>query len=155
AVRAARIERGRLALWRFDHLSEHLARAGLIEARLWRGLLHRLEHPRDAERGELAREHGLIPRRLDEALRGTIGGLFRLKLLDSVRERRLVEQVSGHELDAVDEMSDPLIWSRRAATHDADDAIVLLEQQLGEIRAVLARDTSDERSACHDGWWRS
>src|SRR3954462_1397281 len=62
AVRASRIEWRGLPLRRLVHLAEHLARAGLIEARVRRRLLHRFEHARDTERGELAGEHGLVPR---------------------------------------------------------------------------------------------
>ena len=87
AVRGARIERRRLALRRLHHLAEHLARAGLVEPRLGRGALHRLEHARHAERGELAGEHRLRPRRRDEALRREVVDLVGLRVADRVDER--------------------------------------------------------------------
>src|SRR5262249_34248988 len=86
AVGTARVERRRLALWRFDDLAEHLTRAGLIEPRLRRRLLHRLEHPRHAERRELTREHGLRPGCLHEALCGEIVDLLGLIFTDDVGE---------------------------------------------------------------------
>src|SRR5688500_18656826 len=58
-VGAAWVERRGLALRSLDHLAELLARAGLVEARLWRRLAHRLEHSRHTEGRELPREHGL------------------------------------------------------------------------------------------------
>ena len=146
AVRAPRIEGRRLALRRLDDLAEHLARAGLIEPRLRRRLLHRLEHARDAERGELAGEHRLGPRRLrrSSAPRGCRSRRAACRATASV-ERRLVEQVGRHQLDPVDEVRDALVRRRRAAAHDADDAVALREQQLGEVGAVLARDAGDQR----------
>ena len=144
AVRAARIERRDLALRALDDLAEHFARAGLIEARFRRRLLHRFEHARDAKRGELAGEDGLIPRRLHEALRGEVVDLVGFALANDVGQRRLVEQVRGHELDAVDEVRDALVGRRGAATHRADDAVALGEQEFGEVRSVLAGDAGDE-----------
>jgi hypothetical protein len=64
----------------------------LIEARFGRGFLHRLQHSRDAERGEFAGEDGLRPRCLHEALRGEIVDLVDLEIADDVGERRLVER---------------------------------------------------------------
>ena len=49
----------------------------------------------------------------------------------------------------------PKMWSIRArverarAAHHAVDLVALLEQDLGEVRAVLARDPGDERLALH------
>jgi hypothetical protein len=56
----------------------------------------------------------------------------------------LVEEIGGDERYAVDEMRDALVGSRRAATDDAGDRVPLREQELGEIGAVLAGDSSDQ-----------
>ena len=57
-------------------------------------------------------------------------------------ERSLVEQVDLDELDAV-AIAARFSYARRVA-HDADDLVAALEQQLGEIRAVLAADARDD-----------
>jgi hypothetical protein len=143
-VRAPGIERRRLALRRLGDLAEHLARAGLVEARLRRGFLHGLEHPSDAKRRELAGEDRLVPRRLHEALGGEIVDLVRLTRAHRVGERGLIQQVGGDELHAIDEVGDPLVRRGRAAPDDTDDAIPFLEEEFGEVGAVLSRDPCDE-----------
>ena len=54
---------------------------------------------------------------------------------------------AGDELDAVEQVRDALVASRASAPHDADDLVALREQELGEVRAVLAGDPGDERGA--------
>ena len=55
--------------------------------------------------------------------------------------RRSARQLTGR---APERMLDPLVpGSARPARH-ADDAVALVEQQLGEIRAVLAGDPGDQ-----------
>src|SRR5204863_8166487 len=143
AVGTARIKRRRLALRRFVHLSEHLAGAGLIEARLGRGLLHGFEHARHTESRELAGQYRLRPRGLYKTLRREIVDLVGLTFVHRVGERRLVEEIGGHELDPIDEMTDALIWRRRTAAHDAYHAIALVEQELREIGPVLSGNAGD------------
>ena len=123
-----------------------LARTGLIETRLGRGLTHGFQHPRDAEGGELSRENGLVPRGLHEALRGEIIDLVGLRFVDDVGERRLIEQIGRDEFDAIDKMGNALVRGGRRAADDADNAIPLGEQQFGEVRAVLSGDPGDQCS---------
>ena len=52
-VGAAGVERRRLPLRRLAHATEHLARARLVEPRLWRDEAHRLEQARHPDRVEL------------------------------------------------------------------------------------------------------
>jgi hypothetical protein len=63
-------------------------------------------------------------------------------------ERLLVEQVDVQELDGVGEM----LVARVRARDDADDLVAALEQELGEIRAVLPAYSRDQclqsRSPC-------
>jgi len=54
-------------------------------------------------------------------------------IADDVGQRRLVEQVGRHELHAIDEVTDALVGSRRAAANDANDTVSLFDEQLGEI----------------------
>ena len=58
-----------------------------------------------------------------------------------------IEQVALDQRDAVGEVRDALDVLRRGAPRHPEDLVVLLEQQLGEVRAVLARDPCDQRSA--------
>ena len=145
AVWASRIEWRRLTLRRFVHLAEHLARAGLIEPGVRRRLLHCLEHARHAEGREFAGEHRLCPGRLDEALRGEVVDLIRLVVAHDIRERCLIEQICRHQLDVIDEVTNPLIRCGRASPYNADHLVTLLEEELGEIGAILTRDTCDNR----------
>src|SRR6476469_8225230 len=46
----------------------------------------------------------------------------------------------------VDQVGDALIGRRRAPAHDADDAIALRQEKLGEVGPVLSRDPCDESS---------
>jgi len=59
----------------------------------------------------------------------------------------LVEQVGGDELDPVDEVRNPFVRRGGASTDDAEDAVALLEQQLGEVGAILSGDPGDQRCA--------
>src|SRR5262249_56582204 len=60
-VRATGMKGRRLALRRLRRLPEHLARAGLIEARVGRDEPHGLEHSRHTHGVELGGEHRLLP----------------------------------------------------------------------------------------------
>jgi hypothetical protein len=44
-------------------------------------------------------------------------------------------------------VGDALEVERRAAPDDAHHLVALLEQELGQVRAVLARDAGDERTS--------
>ena len=127
AVRAARVKGGRLALRRLAHPAEHLARAGLVEARLGGDQANGLEEPGDAHGVELRRQHGLLPGGGDEGLRGEVVDLVRLDRAQEVDERELVEQVRLSQLDAVAQVCHPLEVLRARAAHHTDDAVALLE----------------------------
>src|SRR5256885_7669412 len=59
----------------------------------------------------------------------------------------LVEEVGRHDVDAIEQVPDPLVRVVRRAAHDAHDFVALGEQQLGQVRAVLSGDPGDERGA--------
>ena len=100
----------------------------------------RLEQARDAERGEFAREHRLVPRRRHKALRREIVDLVGLGVTNDGGEGMLVEQVRGDDVNAIQQVADPLVRVVRCAAHDADDLVPLLQQQLGQVGSVLPRD---------------
>ena len=106
---------------------------------------HRLEDAGDAERGEFAGEHRLGPRGGDIALGGEVVDLVRPGLLEHDRERVLVEQIRGHDLDPVEQMLDPLVAVVAGPPHHADDLVPLGEQELREVGAVLTGDAGDQR----------
>jgi hypothetical protein len=56
----------------------------------------------------------------------------------------VVEEITLVQRDAVSEMLDPVELLGRGTADHAVDLIALLEQQLGEVRTVLASDPSDE-----------
>jgi len=94
---------------------------------------------------------------LHEALRREIVDLVGRGTLDDVGERGLVEEIGRDELDAIDEMRDAFVRCGGRAAHDPHHAIPLVEQQFGEVGAVLAGNAGDERGLGHEtigfGWW--
>ena len=147
AVGAARVERRLLGLRHLLHLAEHLRRGRLVEADRRVDVADRLEHARDADGGELGGQHRLRPRGRHEALRGEVVDLVRLRGAQRLLQRGLVEQVGLQQLDAARQVRDALERLGARAAHDAVDLVALVEQQLGEVRAVLAGDSGDERAA--------
>ncbi len=145
AVGRARVERRRLGLRDLEHLAEHLARGGLVEARLGAHFAHRLEHARDADAGELGGQRRLDPRHRDERHRGQVVDLGRLGRAQGVDERALVEQVALVQRDAVADLLDAVELLGRGTADHAVDLVALLEQQFGQVGAVLAGDAGDER----------
>jgi len=71
-------------------------------------------------------------------------------VLDDPDEARQIGEVAVDDLHVVQdaEPAQPLADDVRAggAAHHADDAIALLQQQLGEVGAILAGDAGDEGS---------
>ena len=95
--------------------------------------------------GELGGQRRLDPGDGDERHRGEVVDLGRFRRAQRVDERALVEQVALVERDAVADVLDPLELLGRGAAHHAVDVVALLEQQLGQIGAVLAGDAGDQR----------
>ena len=93
---------------------------------------------------------GWPQRGLHEGLGGQVVHLVGRLLPQDVDQRHLVEQVAGHEGDAVLEVGDALEVDRRGAPDHADDLVALVEQELGQVGAVLAGDAGDEGSLGHD-----
>ena len=107
----------------------------------------RLEEPGHAECRELAGEHRLGPRGGHEALRGEVVDLVGLGVAHHGGQRVLVEEVRGHDLDAVEQVVDPLVGVVGGAAHHADDVVALGQEELGEVGAVLPGDARDQRGA--------
>ena len=144
AVRRAGVERRQLGLRHLADLAEHLARRRLVEARLRAHLAHRLEHPCHPDSGELGGQGRLDPRHRHERHRGEVVDLIGPRCPQRVDQRALVEQVGLVQRDLVAQMLDPVEALGRRAAHHAVDLVALLEQELGQVGAVLAGDPSDQ-----------
>src|SRR5579871_1666224 len=145
AVGAARVEGGRLRLRGLADLAEHLGGGSLVEADLRVDEPDCLHHPRHPQPRELARQDRLVPARGHERLRGQIVDLVRRGVADRFDERILVQQVCLRQRDALLKMSDTLEALRTGAAHHSHHTIALLQQQLGQVRAVLSGDAGDQR----------
>ncbi len=152
-VGTARIERGQLGLRRLAHMPEHLARRRLIEADGLVGHANRFEQPRHTERGHVPGEDGLVPGSGHKGLRREIVDLVRAEIRQRLDKRYLVGQVRLNELDARLDMVDALEILGARPAHHALHFVSLLEQQLRQIRTILAGDAGNQRAArgflCH------
>ena len=151
AVRAARVERRRLALGNLLHLAEHLRGAGLVEADVGVDEANRIEHAGDPEGGRLAGEHRLAEAGLDERLRRQVVDLGGPVVPQDVDERDLVEQVARHQLQPVLNVGDALEVDRARPADHADDLVALLEEEFGQVRAILPGHACDQCSLRHWG----
>jgi hypothetical protein len=143
------MERRGLALRCLADLAEHLARARLVEPGLGHHQAHGFEQPGHADGVELGRQHGLLPRRRHEGHRRQVVDLGRLHGLQQVDERQLIQQVGLTERDTITQVRDALEVLGARAPHHAGDLVPALEQQLREVRAILAGDAGDERAPIH------
>src|SRR5204862_2503148 len=62
-------------------------------------------------------------------------------------ERMLVQKIRGHDVDAIQQVPDPVVGVVRRAADHAHHLVALGEQQLRQVRAVLSRDAGDQRRA--------
>ena len=139
------MERRRLTLRHLVHLAEHLAGAGLVEADLRVHDADRIQHAGDAQRRELAGEHGLLEAGGYEALRRQVVDLVRAVLLENVDQADLVEQVALDDLDAILDVSDAVEVDGARAAHHADHLVTAPQQEFGQVRSVLTGDAGDQR----------
>ena len=66
-----------------------------------------------------------------------------------VDHRHLVEEVAGHQGDPVLDVGDALEVERARPPDHAADLVALVEQELGQVGAVLAGDAGDQCSFRH------
>ena len=105
----------------------------------------RVEHARDAERGELAGQHRLLST-TSARMTGPRGCRPRRGRASSITadQRELVEQVGLVQVEPGPEVLDPLEVLRAGAADHAADGVALFQQQLREVGAVLAGDAGDQ-----------
>ena len=65
-------------------------------------------------------------------------------LVDHPEQRQLIEQVGRLQDETIEQMLDPPVVRRAETPDHAEDLVPLLEQQLGEVRAVLTGDAGDD-----------
>src|SRR5205823_2728939 len=112
---------------------------------------HRLEQPRHSDGVEFGGQHWLLPRCRDERLGGQVVDLIGLYFSEKPDERELIKEIRLLKFDTSSQMSNTLeIFGARPSNH-AHDAVALLEEKLGEVGAILARDPRDECRAVHTG----
>src|SRR5262249_39987084 len=151
AVRAARMERRRLALRRLRHLAEHLARAGLVEATPDALLADRVQQPLGSHPGRIGRVLRDVEADPYMALRAKVVDLIRTDPAHQLVERRPVAQISEHQLQLTEDVIDPRRVERTRAAKQAEHLVILLQQDLRQIGAILARDPGDERLPLRHG----
>ena len=144
AVGAARVEGGLLGLRHFLDLAKHLRRASLVEAYLRVHHADGVEDARHAQRRHLAREDGLRPGGGHETLCCQVVDLGGAVLAQNRHQRHLVHQVAGDELHPLLDVADAVEVDGAGAAHHPDDVVALVQQELGQIRAVLAGDAGDK-----------
>ena len=151
-VGASRIEGRCLALGHLPHLAVHLGAARLVELRGQPGLVDGLQDAHGAQGRHVARVLGDVEAHADVALGGEVVDLVGphpVQELDQVGRVADVTVVQ-EEPDPIDvgilvEMVDALGIEGGGAADDAVDLVAFAEEELGEIRAVLAGDARDER----------
>jgi hypothetical protein len=155
AVGAAGIERGGLPLRGLDHLAVHLRGRSLIEANLIAdGVLevaNRLEQPQDPDGGHIGRVGRLVEADADVALGGEVVDLRRADLPNQPGQAVAIGHVSMmehqgslHLMNVAVQVFDPLGAEGARPADEPVDFVALVEQEFGEVRAILACDAGDE-----------
>src|SRR3972149_67675 len=67
-----------------------------------------------------------------------------MELAQDANERRLVEQIALHQRDAILNVLDAIEVDNAGATHHPDDIVAFVQQELGQVRAVLPGYTGDQ-----------
>jgi hypothetical protein len=152
-IGAARIEGRTLLLGDLLHQAVELTGAGLVDA----GFLaqaehpHRLQNPQGAERIAVGRVFRRLEAHRHVALGAKVVDLIRLHLLDdpdqvgAVGEVAVVQREAGIALMWVlVEVVDPGGVEAAGPPLDAVHAVALLQQQFGQVAAVLACDAGNQ-----------
>ena len=140
-------ERRRLGLRRLPRLAEDLARRRLVEPDRRIDLADRLEHRGHADRGELGRQHRLVPRARHERRRGEVEDLGGTRVTEHGASELWSRRSARTSRQPVRDSRKPIGVRLGRAPDDAEDLVSLLEQQLGEEGAVLAADPCYQRAS--------
>ena len=151
AIWAAWMEGSVLVLLLVLDQPKHFAGRRLIEP--YRGIAgaYRLEHVQRADTGDLRREHRLLPRRRDEALRGKVINLVDRRALHDALDRRQVAKIAVDQLHLIGDtkLAQPPQRIGAAPRTQATHVVAPPKQKSRQIRTVLPGDTCDERGLSH------
>jgi len=147
------MERGEFGLRNLAHLAIHLRRRRLVEADrvlpLAADETNRLEHPQDAETGDVGGELGLRERHRYERDRAEVVDLVGLHGAQCCDEAREVGEVAVDD-SHVRELGEKRLDLRVVLALDEPVHLVaLFVEELREVLAVLAGDARDERASHH------
>src|SRR4030095_963403 len=70
-------------------------------------------------------------------------------VLNQAQERQLVEQISGPQRYTIEQVLNTPHIRRTRAPNDAEYPVSLREKKFGQVRAVLTRDSRDDRALSH------
>ena len=150
-IRAVRVEGRVLVLRHFLHLAVQLRGRCLVDPARTRepALADGLQDAQDAGGIDIRRILRRVEAHLDVALRGEVVDLVRPHLADDLDEAHRVAHIGimQVEMRLALEVRDALAEVHRAAADDSVHVIALLEQELREVRAVLARHARDQCSS--------
>jgi hypothetical protein len=146
----------RVLVLRRSRRTEHLRRGRLIEATVQAGLPDRLQQPNRSQTRGIGRVFGLVEAHPDVRLRGEVIHLVRAYLGQQDAHPGTIdhvpvvhEQADGRFVGVDVQVVDPTGVERGCAPDDPVHLVTLEEQQFGQIRAVLARDASDQCALSH------
>ena len=143
------MERRVLVLGHFLHLAVQFRGRRLVDPAgpCEPALAHGLQDAQDAGRVDIRRIFRRVEAHLDMALRRQVVDFVRPHLADDLDEAHGVAHVRimQVEMGTAFQMRDALAEIHRTAPDDAMDIISLLQQELRQIRTVLACHTRDER----------
>jgi hypothetical protein len=154
-VRRARVE-GRRQRLRGRRRAEHLRARGLVEAHVALAgvteMAHGIEHTKHPQARDITRIFRLFERDFDVRLGAQIVDLVGLYLVDDVSHPRTVGEVAEVEKEARRGLAGVLVQvidavgveARRAPNH-AVNFVAFRQQELRQIRAVLARRAREKR----------
>jgi len=144
---------GRLLVLGRRRGAEDLRGGGLIEAGWDVRFADRVEQPQGAATGDVERVLGDVEGNPDVALGTEVVDLLWLQLVDQTGQRDRVREVAvvREELRALlvgvaEEVLDAAGVEARRAPDDAVNLVALLEQKLGQVRAVLAGQAREQRA---------
>ena len=152
-VRAARVERRAFLLRRFLHQAVEFGGAGLVEAAFLSQAedADRFEHAQGADAVGVGGVLGLFKADGDVTLRGEVVDFVGLNLLDDADQAAGIGEVAVMQdelavglVRILIEVIDAVGVEERRAALDAVDLVAFVEQELGEVGAVLARDAGDQ-----------
>jgi hypothetical protein len=108
------------------------------------------QYSQRAQSGDRSSEQRLMPGGRNETLSGEIVDLVRRRIADDAYKAGNVDQVASAQLHIAFDAEPPQPLSdhvgRSRTSQEPEDAVALLQQELGQIGPVLPSDPGDKRS---------